>query len=81
MNEKTETVTLETMDDVVTYLSQNTDRVSIDVDNINIQFDEMQNKVDNVKNDFAVWGKRKGSAGNDLPIHLRCAIDRKPTEY
>jgi hypothetical protein len=38
-------------------------------------------KVDNVKNDFAVWGKRKGSAGNDLPIHLRCAIDRKPTEY
>lgn len=38
-------------------------------------------KVDGVKNDFSIWGKRKGATGNDLPIHGRYAIDKKPQYY
>lgn len=30
-----------------------------------------------IKNDFAIWGTN----ANDLPIHLRYAIDRKPEKY
>lgn len=37
--------------------------------------------IDKVKNDFAVWGTTKGASGAELPIHARCAIDRKPTQY
>ena len=35
----------------------------------------------NVKNDYSIWGKRKGVSGVELPIHLRYAIDHKPTQY
>ena len=35
----------------------------------------------NIKNDFSIWGKRKSSSGADLPIHMRYAIDFKPTYY
>jgi hypothetical protein len=35
----------------------------------------------NVKNDFAVWGTYKSMSGTDLPIHMRYAIDKKPTWY
>lgn len=35
----------------------------------------------NLKNDFTVWGTKKSAAGNDLPIHMRLALDRKPTSY
>lgn len=35
----------------------------------------------NIKNDFSIWGKRKGVGGQDLPIHMRYAIDFKPTYY
>lgn len=35
----------------------------------------------NVKNDYSVWGKRKGLTGNEIPIHARYAIDRKPKLY
>lgn len=35
----------------------------------------------NLKNDFAIWGVRKGVGGADLPIHMRYAIDTKPTYY
>lgn len=34
-----------------------------------------------LKNDFAVWGTKKGATGNDLPLHFRCAIDKKPEKY
>jgi hypothetical protein len=37
--------------------------------------------VANVKNDFSIWGNRKGISGQDLPIHVRYAIHKKPTEY
>lgn len=38
-------------------------------------------QLNNLKNDYSVWGVRKGITGVDLPIHLRYAIDKKPTYY
>lgn len=38
-------------------------------------------KLDNLKNDFSVWGKKKTASGSELDIHMRYAIDIKPTEY
>ena len=38
-------------------------------------------KIDNIKNDFAIWGQRNGSGNAKIPIHVRYAIDTKPTEY
>ena len=37
--------------------------------------------LNNVKNDFSVWGTRQSVSGDGLPIHARCAIDIKPTSY
>ena len=34
-----------------------------------------------LKNDYSLWGTRKSLTGNDLTIHLRYAIDKKPTYY
>jgi len=35
-----------------------------------------------VKNDFAIWGKRKAKLNSkENAIHLRCAIDEKPDKY
>lgn len=35
----------------------------------------------NIKNDFSIWGKRKSVGGAELPVHMRYAIDFKPTYY
>lgn len=35
----------------------------------------------NLKNDFSIWGVRSGVSGAQIPIHLRYAIDTKPTYY
>lgn len=35
----------------------------------------------NIKNDFSVWGSRKTATGNQIPIHMRYAIDNKPSMY
>ena len=35
----------------------------------------------NLKNDFSIWGNRQGVSGAQIPIHLRYAIDNKPTYY
>jgi len=38
--------------------------------------------ISNIRNDYAIWGKKKkNSAGKDNAIHMRVAIDTKPTEY
>lgn len=37
--------------------------------------------INNVKNDYSVWGTRKGATGVDLLIHARYAIMEKPTYY
>lgn len=34
-----------------------------------------------LKNDYSLWGVRKGVTGIELPIHLRYAIDTKPWMY
>jgi hypothetical protein len=34
-----------------------------------------------VRNDFSVWGVRKGASGADIPVHVRYAIDKKPKYY
>ena len=38
-------------------------------------------KIDNIKNDYCIWGERNGVAGGKVPIHIRCAIDKKPEYY
>lgn len=35
----------------------------------------------NVKNDYSIWGERESVSGAKLPIHMRYAIDQKPTKY
>lgn len=37
--------------------------------------------LNNLKNDFSVWGKRTSVSGTDIPIHMRYALDRKPQQY
>lgn len=37
--------------------------------------------LSNLRNDFAVWGTRKTTAGSELDIHMRYAIDKKPEKY
>ena len=36
-------------------------------------------KYENIKNDFIVWGKRKGLDGTEIPIRYHLAIDKVPT--
>lgn len=38
-------------------------------------------KIDNFKNDYTIWGKKKGVTGVDIDIHLRYGIQKKPTKY
>ena len=38
-------------------------------------------KVNNIKNDYSIWGTRKSISGSNLPIHVRYAIDDKPISY
>ena len=38
-------------------------------------------QLGNIKNDFTVWGKKKNSSGVEIPIHMRYAIDIKPSFY
>lgn len=53
------------------------------------QFDDMKlftsfantPNLKNLKNDFSVWGSKKSATGNELPIHMRLAIDNKPLLY
>lgn len=38
--------------------------------------------LNNVKNDFTIWGKKKAKLDSkENAIHLRCAIDEKPEKY
>jgi hypothetical protein len=38
-------------------------------------------KIDNIKNDYSVWGNRKTDSGQDEKVHARYAIDIKPRFY
>jgi hypothetical protein len=35
----------------------------------------------NMKNDYSIWGARSTAKGTEIPIHMRFAIDQKPTYY
>lgn len=37
--------------------------------------------INNIKNDWSIWGVMKGVSGIDIPIHLRYAIDDMPVSY
>ena len=37
--------------------------------------------INNVKNDYSIWGTRKGVSGAEIPIHARYAIHNKPVYY
>lgn len=38
-------------------------------------------ELNNIKNDYTIWGNMIAVDGAELPAHLRCAIDDKPTYY
>lgn len=40
-----------------------------------------QPNILNFKNDYSIWGKRTSVSGEELPIHLRYAIESKPKYY
>lgn len=40
-----------------------------------------QPNLNNIRNDYSVWGSRKSASGSDIPIHMRYAIDEKPVYY
>ena len=35
----------------------------------------------NLKNDYSIWGTRRGVKKKDIPVHIRYAIDKKPSIY
>lgn len=37
--------------------------------------------INNVKNDYSIWGTRKSITGAEIPIHARYAIHNKPIYY
>ena len=37
--------------------------------------------VNNLKNDYSVWGQKKSATGANIPIHTRYALDTKPIFY
>lgn len=36
---------------------------------------------DNLRNDYSIWGTKTTVSGNESPIHLRYALDKKPIRY
>ena len=37
--------------------------------------------LNNLRNDFSVWGTRTSATGAEVPVHMRLAIDEKPICY
>ena len=48
-----------------------------------VLIDSFNNKpqINNIRNDFIVWGKMAGVSGDGRAINFRCAIDDKPVMY
>ena len=38
-------------------------------------------KIDGLKNDYTIWGKKKGVTGVEIDIHSRYGIQKKPKKY
>lgn len=72
-------------------LNQETNNVEFVVDNTRLMYNFKDNEllisasnapsINNLKNDFSVWGTRKTSSGAEIPIHMRYAIHKKPIYY
>ena len=50
------------------------------VDGVLISSFQNSPKINNIKNDYSVWGSYNVS-GTEIPIHMRYAIDNKPLSY
>lgn len=50
------------------------------VDSVLVSSFQNTPKLTDVKNDYSVWGSYKNNS-TEIPIHMRYAIDTKPTEY
>lgn len=37
--------------------------------------------INEIKNDYSIWGTRESVTGAEIPIHARYAIDKKPVAY
>lgn len=37
--------------------------------------------INNIKNDFSIWGTKKSINGGNIPIHVRYALHKKPQHY
>ena len=46
-----------------------------------IQTYSNNSNIQNLKNDYVVWGERKNLSGTTIPIHYRYALDKKPIRY
>ena len=64
------------------YIDFNNQKIAYEFSNNNL-ITALQNTptISNIRNDFTVWGKRKGLSGADIPIHARYAVDKKPVYY
>lgn len=51
------------------------------VDNQLISSFQNTPNLSNLKNDYSIWGERKSVDGTTTPVHIRYAIDKKPTYY
>ena len=58
------------------------DKFSYSFENIDL-IQQFQNtpQINNIKNDYSIWGIRKGINGAEIPIHARYAIHKKPKYY
>jgi hypothetical protein len=66
------------LDYKVTY---NSDNIMFSfVDGVLISSFQNSPKINNIKNDYSVWGSYNVS-GTEIPIHMRYAIDSKPLSY
>lgn len=55
--------------------------IDLTLNNLNLVTSLSNNvQINNLKNDFTVWGQKKGISGGNVPIHMRYAIDSRPTE-
>ena len=73
---------LTTTDEGLIYLDPMSEKVQYEFINHEL-FTAFNNnpQINNVKNDFSVWGNKKNSSGSTVKIHMRYAIDEKPWEY
>ena len=67
-------------DEEVGHYRQTTHDYSFTNSNLITSFSNTPNLL-NVRNDFTVWGIKEGSGDAEIPIHMRYAIDKKPSKY